>query len=854
MMDAERWQRVKAVFDQAIEADPATRGEILRHQCGNDEELLKQVEALLASDEAANSLLDGSGMAAAAAGLAARGTNPLIGRTIGPYRVIREIGRGGMGCVYLAQRADDRFRRRVALKALDPALVDRHTLHRFENERQTLASLDHPNIIKLIDGGTTEDGLPWLVMDYVEGQTLDKYCESHKLDIPERLKLFRTVCAAVHYAHQNLVIHRDLKPSNVMVTAEGVPKLLDFGIAKMLRPEFLPHTVGHTLTNSQPMTPQFASPEQIRSLPVTTASDIYSLGVLLYYLITGRHPYTAGSLLELGRAICETEPEKPSTAAQAARLEVQASPVPRKESGGRDLDMIVLMAMRKEPQRRYASAEHLSEDLRRLLEGHPVMARKDTWTYRAGKLVSRHKPGTALAVAAVVALIVTGLFAYREYRKSERRTRELRQFTQVVLNMDEGLRSGLTTTRAAMLAKAVESLDKLAQEAKGDPDLQRDLVRAYLNMADVQGNVYAANLGNTASAEALYRKALAVAEDLQQAEPKNPANISQAALCNIKLGDIFFGRSDSANALVKYRGAQQASEKLLAADPANREAMQNLTIVWSKMSNAQQQIGDFDGALESYRQCVSQAEKWVAADPSKRASLAFARQQVASLAMKAGEAGTAEPEIRKALEIYHQIYGPSPAPSGQRQIALAYLDLGQAQQLTGKAPEAMVSMQRSLELTERLLGGDTKNQQFQMDFYATLSFVIDVELLNGKRAEAHKHTHQALRFLKPLLDVKDTSPYALFCYVAILTKTPFSDMQDHTGALAYAKRAADATNYSDPEFLHNLARAYANVGDSPHSRETVQKALSLVPPPKPGRPPTELRKKLEKDLAKLSLS
>ena len=262
-MTPERWQQVKGIFDRAVERDPISRAGFVRDCCGNDEELRMEVETLLSSDAevgdgAAGSLLEkpvmanAGGAGAGAAVAPARNIDPMIGRAIGPYRVIREIGRGGMGFVYLAQRADDQFRRQVALKIVNPALVDRHTMSRFENERQTLASLDHPNIIKLLDGGTTEDGMPWLVMDYMEGETIERYCETHRLGIPERLSLFRTVCGAVHYAHQNLVIHRDLKPGNILISPQGVPKLLDFGIAKLLRPEFSMRTVGHTRTEMQP--------------------------------------------------------------------------------------------------------------------------------------------------------------------------------------------------------------------------------------------------------------------------------------------------------------------------------------------------------------------------------------------------------------------------------------------------------------------------------------------------------------------------------------------------------------------------------------------------------------------------
>jgi serine/threonine protein kinase len=850
-MTPERWQRVKMIFDRAVECDPAMRESVLREECGADEDLLQQVRLMLERDATAASLLEKPALGAAPEAASARAPDPMIGRTIGPYRVIRQIGRGGMGFVYLAQRADDQFRRRVALKAVDPSLVDKHTLHRFENERQTLAMLDHPNIIKLIDGGATEDGLPWLVMDYVEGETIDKYCETRRLALPEQLKLFRTVCAAVHYAHQNLVIHRDLKPSNILITPDGTPKLLDFGIAKLLRPEFAQHTVGYTRTDLQPMTPQYASPEQIRGLPITTASDIYSLGVLLYCLVTGRHPYTANSLLDLERAICETEPEKPSTVAHASRGEAGESAPPRAAGIDRDLDMIVLMAMRKEPQRRYASAEHLSEDVRRLLEGRPVIARKDTWAYRARKLIARHKPGTALTAAAAVALAVTGLFALRQYRQSQRRATELRQFAEVVLNMDEGLRSGLTSTRASMLAKAVESLDKLAREAAGDAELQRDLVRAYLNMADVQGNVFIANLGQTETAESLYRKALAIATELDRAHPGDAVARGQVALCSRKIGDALFAKGDFVHALEKYREAQQTGETLAARDPPNPDALQNLTLAWSKTGNTQERLGDVAGAVESYRQCVDRAEKWIAADSSKRSSLAYARQRLAELSMMNGESVSAEPEIEKALKIYEEVAGSKPLPAARRTIAQAFQTLAEVQKRNGKTSDASESIRQTIEITQALLEADPKNQQSLIDLCVALSLRIELDLTEGKRDEAHQETLRALRILKPLVDAPNAPIIPLFYCARILIRTPFADQQNPSAALDCAKRAADATRHSDPEFLELLARAYENAGDRTHAAETVQKALVLLPALKPGQPTPELRRLLEEDLARL---
>jgi len=312
-----RWQKIKDLFGEALEQDPAGRKAFLDQACNGDQALRAEVESLLtASDPATHT--------------GSEATTPehdsMIGRRLGAYEIIKLIGSGGMAAVYLAIRADDQYRKRAAIKLIHPGLEKQAVCRRFRSERQMLAALDHPNIVKLLDGGTTEEGLPYLVMDYVEGQSIDNYCDRHKLSIEERLNLFRTVCEAVQHAHQSQVVHRDLKPSNIMVTAEGIPKLLDFGIAKLLSPEFSAESAVLTQTGMLHMTPAYASPEQVRGAPITYASDIYSLGALLYELLTGHRPYRFKSYTpaEVERVICETEAERPSTA--VTRVENYHSP------------------------------------------------------------------------------------------------------------------------------------------------------------------------------------------------------------------------------------------------------------------------------------------------------------------------------------------------------------------------------------------------------------------------------------------------------------------------------------------------------------------------------------------------
>ena len=426
----EKWDQVKELFTLALERDPEERSDFLRQACGADDSLRAEIESLLSSFDDAPTFLEDC----PAADLLSARSSAIAGRRIGAYRILRECGHGGMGIVYLAERADDQYRKRVAIKMLMPGINKDEVLRRFRNERQALAALDHPGIVRLLDGGSTEEGLPYLIMDYVEGVRIDEYCDTHRLSIAERLQLFRTVCLAVQYAHETLVIHRDLKPGNILITKEGVARLLDFGIAKVLNPQWSPDAP-LTRTDWRPMTPEYASPEQVRGEPVTHATDIYSLGVLLYELLAGHRPYRvrSDSPLEIERSVCEEVPEKPSAA--VSRIDERTShdggtrtaitpqligearairpeELPRRLRG--DLDTIVMKAIRKEPQHRYTSAEAFAKDIERHLSGMPIEARKPTLLYRGGKFVHRHTE--SLATAILILAVAAGLGTWEARR------------------------------------------------------------------------------------------------------------------------------------------------------------------------------------------------------------------------------------------------------------------------------------------------------------------------------------------------------------------------------------------------------------------------------------------------------
>ncbi len=361
----ERWHQIKGVLSVALEADPAERSSYLDRVCATDPFLRLEIENLLA--------LEGQALTALLHPIATEFSdtndsgNARIGRRIGPYQLVEEIAAGGMGEVYRAFRADDQYKKEVAIKLVRAGLDSSFVVARFRDERQVLASLEHPNIARLIDGGTTENGIPYFVMELIEGLPLTQFCDERMLSSTDRLKLFLEVCSAVQYAHQRLIIHRDLKPGNILVTADGSPKLLDFGIAKILDPAGAAEMADATMSMFRLLTPAYASPEQIRGEAITTASDVYSLGVLLYECLTGHRPYGANSSAphEISRAVCEVEPEKPSTAVRRTAQRPTAPLVKRLRG---DLDNIVLMALRKEPQRRYASVDQFATDIRRHLQ------------------------------------------------------------------------------------------------------------------------------------------------------------------------------------------------------------------------------------------------------------------------------------------------------------------------------------------------------------------------------------------------------------------------------------------------------------------------------------------------------
>ena len=517
-MNPERWRAIEDVFGRAVELADTERAEFVARECGSDAELHAEVSSLLASMGGASESLQRA-VASAAGRFAGEATEAWIGRKIGPYRIVAPLGEGGMGVVFRGERDDTEYKRDVAIKILHHGLGSPQAIARFRDERQILAALEHPGIVRLLDGGRTDDGLPYLVMERVEGVPISRYARA--LPVRDTLGLVLQVCAALQYAHGKLVVHRDIKPSNILVAADGTTKLLDFGIAKLIDPGAAQILEAHTRTGMALLTPEYASPEQVEGRRATAASDVYSLGVVLYELLAGQPPQRpTGGPLEMLRTICEVEPPRPSTV---------AAPDRRRDLAG-DLDNIVLKALSKDPIHRYASIEQLADDLRRHLDGLPVTARTATFSYRAGKFVRRNRGKLAVAALVAMALSTATVVSIREARRADaaaeraqQRFDEVRKLANSLLfEIDESIRdvAGTTRARELVVTRALTYLDGLAREASTDPALARELAIAYMKIGDIQGSPYDPNIGKTADALVSYDKATALLDRLDPQDPQ----------------------------------------------------------------------------------------------------------------------------------------------------------------------------------------------------------------------------------------------------------------------------------------------------------------------------------------------
>jgi eukaryotic-like serine/threonine-protein kinase len=801
-MTPEQWQRVRPILESALELEPAERPVFLDQAC-DDSALRREVDSLIASHERAGTdVLNPGSPLNLNSDEETRFRLP-SGKRIGAYEVLEEIAVGGMGAVYRAIRADGQYKQQVALKIVRSELGTEFTAARFKNERQILASLDHPNIARILDGGTTAEGVPYFVMDLVEGQRIDEYSDAHKLATTERLSLFLQICSAVQYAHQRLIIHRDIKPGNILVNGEGVPKLLDFGIAKILESSDVTEQAEQTISVFRLLTPEYASPEQIKGQPITTASDVYSLGVVLYELLTGRAPYIVPTRTphEISRAVCDTEPEKPSAAvrrkqaqpvngegnptdsALASTREGSPEKLSKRLSG--DLDNILLMALRKEPPRRYTSVEQLGQDIRRHLEHLPVIARKDTSGYRTSKFVTRHKVGVAVAALMTVALLsATGVtlrqahIAQVERARAERRFNDVRKLANSLLfEIHDSIQElpGATAARKLIIQRAQEYLDGLAQESQSDSALLRELAAAYARLASVQGHPHDANLGDTPKALQNYLRAVElleaglsldpsnrdmrrelaernidltyiqadlgdkngrkrsldravlILEDLAKSNTEDLKTVSDLGDAYSAIGFLFNNENDLTQGLIYHGKALTIFQRLATTDPRNQQYQTQLSFSHKRIASLLILQNQLPLALEHEQTALAIDEAQLALHPDNaraRYNITFAYGDTGFILGRQGDFDGALNYYRKALAIRAALWAADPQDSKARSgLSTTYFKIGGI--LEGKADfkGALECYKRALALIETLSQADPANDSFRFSVANTQSSI-----------------------------------------------------------------------------------------------------------------------------------
>ncbi|HUE89882.1 MAG TPA: protein kinase [Vicinamibacterales bacterium] len=638
------WNEVEEVFAAALEADAAARPALLDARCGGRDELRAEVDALLAADARAGGFITPHTLPGS--DLVPDESRPALdaGSRIGPFRLIARIGQGGMGEIYRAERVDADFTQQVAIKLIAARFHGADAVRRFRAERQILAALHHPHIVALLDGGVTPDGQPYTAMEYVDGQPIAEFCGARALSLEARLRLFQQVCAAVSFAHRHLVVHRDLKPANVLVTGEGDVKVLDFGIAKLLEPGV--GAASRTTVLMAPLTPDYASPEQVKGLPVTTACDVYALGVMLYELLTGRRPYeTAGRPLDEVVALVVTrEPSRPSAAGGGSGVPYDV----RRLRG--DLDAIVLKAMAKDPARRYGSVADLADDVARFLAKEPVEARPPSMVYIARKTIARHR--AAFGIAAVCLVLLTAALAgavwqarvaARERERAVQRLDDVRELAgALIFRIHDEIAplAGSTPARQVVVAEGLRFLERLEQDAAGDAEFLNELANAYIRIGNVQGRQGAANLGKYEEARTSYRKAIALAgaagpspsarptlahANMALANLGGPESLASATEALAIAADwharepdsipatellaraTFFVAQNTAypDGLPHWQDADRLYHELLERDPGGSGRLRNVALTQKYLGGHFHQAGDWDRALEHYQRAYT---------------------------------------------------------------------------------------------------------------------------------------------------------------------------------------------------------------------------------------------------------
>ncbi|MBZ5618815.1 MAG: serine/threonine-protein kinase [Acidobacteriia bacterium] len=740
------WQEIEHAMGIALDLPEEEQAAWLGQQ---RPEVRAEVESLLAAHRRSSSFLEG-GPETRDAG------RSLASRHIGPYRLLEEIGRGGMGTVYRAERNDGRFQKQVAVKVMAAAVDSSEMLRRFSGEQRILATLEHPNITRMLDAGVSQDGLPYIVMEQVDGVPINQHWRARALPLNERLRLFRQVCSAAQYAHQRLVVHRDLKPANILVTEEGVPKLLDFGIAKPLG-VWPDASSGGTRTTLNPMTPDYASPEQMRGGSITTATDIYSLGVILYELLTGERPYrvTGKTMEEAIRIVSETEPPKPNAAAR----------IPA------DLHAIVAKAMRKEPQERYASSEELSTDVGRYLSGLPVWAHRGSFRYLTRKFVARHKFSVVAAMLMVLlaaggsaAITRQARIAERERARAQARFDDVHQLANFVLfDLYNDIISlpGAIPVRKRLVTGALQYLDSLSRESAGDVTLQMELAAGYTRIGDVQGGLGKPNLGDTGGALASYGKAerilrLVLARDESRLDARR--NLARVYL---NVSEVHqFSRND-AEVLANARQAEALVQGVAPA-PGDEETLSLLADVHFRLA-----VGltgsDPKKSLDHYLKTLEIFQALLAAHPGKpslSARVATVHRQLASHMAATGDAAKALDHRQKALELDERRLAANPAdPWAKIDLSADFVSIGAAHFNQGNLEVALANYRRALDIRRALAEADPRDARLRRQLATTYLSIGETLARMGDPSAPLESYRRAAQIGSPLAEGNPADSY-----------------------------------------------------------------------------------------------
>ncbi len=717
-MTPERFARIDALFNAALDLPATQRQAFLDRECTGDPELLLEVRAMVDADADPGATLDAA-MEEGAEAWALATEEQAIGQRLGPYRITGFLGRGGMGAVYRAVRDDAAFQKEVAIKLLRGGLDSRSVLRRFEQERQILARLEHPHIARLLDGGTGANGVPFLVMEFVEdGITVTQHCAGSALDLQQRLLLFLDICSAVGYAHQNLIVHRDLKPGNILVDKSGSVKLLDFGIARVLS-DNADQTV--TVAGAQMLTPEYASPEQVRGEPVTTATDVYSLGIILYELLTGKKAQEIAdtSLAAISRAVCETIPIRPSQAVP------NNSPIRARDLRG-DLDNIILKSIHKDRDRRYSSVEQFAEDVRAHLQGMPVKARPDSFSYRASKFFGRNRLSVTLGVAAAVMLSVSSFLLWRQAQATQRRFDQVRHLSNSFLfEFHDAIENlpGSTKARRLVVEKGLQYLEALTVDAVNDPQLAREVGLGYKKLGDVQGDPLRSNLGDTKGALESYRKSVQMLEQAWIAEGRTPAGRKPLQEALYRLGAVQRVSKDTKGALVSFKQAIQQGEEYVKVSDGDIEGLRQLAKSHDQMGRMAAVIG-VDEGLKSAQRAVQIREELNFKGIVDQNSLGDLGSSYATLGLvlaRMGKTDDALEAYKKSLSLQEKTASLKPDEvSSQRtlMIALSHVGdtLGNSHMINlGRFAEGAEIYARVVDRARWLVSVDPQDKKAQVD-------------------------------------------------------------------------------------------------------------------------------------------